>query len=218
MLSKMNLKYLYFVLSFLFCTSVFAQNDFEGKIVLKISGDQTSDINYFIKQNKIRMEMNAEGNEAIILYNLEDSKTFMIMPDQEMYMEMQGIDYKSQMESEGKSSNITRTGEFKDINGYKCERWVIKDDDSEVEAWMTNELGSFFMLTNPMNKGEQNNWQEKLQGNYFPMKVEVKEDGEIESSMEVLSVNKIALKDDLFTIPEGYQKFDMPNMNIFKQD
>jgi len=26
------------------------------------------------------------------------------------------------------------------------------------------------------------------------------------------------LKDDLFTIPEGYQKFDMPNMNMFKQN
>ncbi len=83
---------------------------------------------------------------------------------------------------------------------------------------MTDELGSFFMLVNPMNKGAQNNWQEKLQGNYFQMKVEVMEDGEKKSSMEVLSVDKMSLKDDLFAIPSGYQKFDMPNLDLYKQN
>jgi hypothetical protein len=50
------------------------------------------------------------------------------------------------------------------------------------------------------------------------MKVDVIEDGEKTSSMEVLSVNEMSLKDDLFEVTPGMQKFDMPDMNMFKQD
>ncbi|MDO8549032.1 MAG: DUF4412 domain-containing protein [Ignavibacteria bacterium] len=141
------------------------------------------------------------------------------MPEQKMYMEL-GSDYMPQndVKMEGKSPNIKRTGEFKDIKGYKCEKWIIKDDDNMVEAWMTDELGSFYMMTNPMNRGAQDKWQKQLQGNYFPMKVEVIEDGEKKSSMEILSVNKMSLNADLFTLPKGFQKFDMPNMNMYKQN
>ncbi|MDO8549033.1 MAG: hypothetical protein Q7S39_02635 [Ignavibacteria bacterium] len=52
-------------MSFILCTSVFAQSDFEGKVVMRISGDQTTDIDYFIKGENIRMEMNAEENNFI---------------------------------------------------------------------------------------------------------------------------------------------------------
>jgi len=67
-----------------------------------------------------------------------------------------------------------------------------------------------------MDKDAQNKWQQKLQGNYFPMRVDVIEDGEKKSSMEVLSVNEMSLKEDLFKVPPGYQKFSMPNMDMFK--
>ena len=50
------------------------------------------------------------------------------------------------------------------------------------------------------------------------MKVSVLEDDEKKSSMEVLSVDKTALSDDLFTVPKGFQKFDMQNMDIYKQN
>ncbi len=53
---------------------------------------------------------------------------------------------------------------------------------------------------------------------YFPMKVDVMEDGEKKSAMEVLSVNKMSLKADLFTLPKGFQKFDMQNMDMDKQN
>jgi hypothetical protein len=120
---------------------------------------------------------------------------------------------------EDEMGDIERTGEFKEINGYKSEKWIFNDEDNNVvEAWMTDELGNFFMMMNPMDQSAQEKWRQKLQGNFFPMKVVVTEDGEKVSSMEVLSVNEMSLKDDLFRVSPGMQKFDMPNMNMLKQN
>lgn len=215
MLSKIYFSCQFLLFALFLCTAAFAQNNFEGKVTMKISGDdQTSNIDYFIKGDNIRMEMKADQGSVIILYNQKDSKTYMIMPEQKMYMDLQGFDNltKGDLQSEDKSPNINRTGEFKDINGYNCEKWIIRDEDNVVEAWMTDKLGNFFMMTNPMNKNSQDNWQKELQGNFFPMKVDVMEDGEKKTSMEVLSINKTTLGSDLFIVPKGFQKFDMTNM------
>jgi len=220
MLNKNNLKNLFTVLLFALCSVTLAQNEFEGKVVMRMTGDQTVNMDYFVKENRMRMEMNAEEGKFIMLYDQRDSKTSLIMPEQKMYMEFQANEYMNEndMNDEDKSPDINKTGEFKDINGYKCEKWIINDEDNTVEAWMTDQLGSFFMMSNPMVEGSQERWKNQLQGNYFPMLVNVMKDGELESSMEVLSVNKMSLNDDLFLIPKDYQKFDMPNMNMFKQN
>jgi hypothetical protein len=218
MFSKLNLFGLVTLILFFFGASVFAQTGFEGKVALRITGDETADIDYFIKGKNIRMEMEAKGNKAVILYDFKDQKTIMLMPGQNMYMEFNANQFMTENDkkNDDKADNIKRTGETKEINGYKCEKWIYKDDDGLVEAWMTDKLGNFYMMMNPMDKDAQNKWQQKLQGNYFPMRVDVIEDGEKKSSMEVLSVNEMSLKEDLFKVPPGYQKFSMPNMDMFK--
>lgn len=218
MLSKLNLHGQVIFIVFFLSVSVFAQTGFEGKVAMRITGDETADIDYFIKGNNLRMEMDADGNKGVILYDLKDQKTTMLMPGQNMYMEYK-LDrsmIKNDTKHSDKTDDIKRTGETKEINGYKCEKWIFKEDGDLVEAWMTDELGNFYMMMNPMDKEAQNEWQQKLQGNYFPMKVDVIEDGEKTSSMEVLSVDEMSLKDDLFKVPPGYKKFDMPNMDMFK--
>ena len=220
MLSRINYGYFFVFSFFIFCLSSFAQQDFEGKVVLRISGDETSDITYFIKGDDLRMEIESDGNNVIILHNANEPKSFILMPEQEMYMEIQSNDNESDSETGNNSNEVSKTGEFKDINGYNCEKWIFIEDGKTVEAWMTNELGGFFIMQNPMSGGTQDSWQQRLVGDYFPMLVvEMNESGETESTMEVLAVDQMSLETDLFVIPEGYQKFDMPtipNMDMFK--
>jgi hypothetical protein len=223
MYSKLNFACFIILISFFFSISVSAQSDFEGKIALRISGDdETTDMDYFIKGENIRMEVDAEDNSAVILFNTKNKKTTMMMPGQNMYMEFDVNQYMPETDNDNdideEIGDIERTGEYKDINGYKSEKWIFKDEDNIVEAWMTDELGNFYMMMNPMDNSSQEKWKQKLQGNYFPMKVDVIEDGEKTSSMEVLSVNKMSLNEDLFKVAPGMQKFDMPNMNMFKQN
>jgi len=193
-------------------TLTFAQSDFEGKIVLKILDEGNSfDVDYFIKGDKMKMEMNAAEGAMAILFNKSENKTYMIMPQQSMYMEFNVMDMMGSEELDADDPDITKTGEYLDINGYKCEKWIIKENNEIVEAWMTDELGSFFMMDNPFAMNSKT-WQQELAGNFFPMRVDVVEGSEKQKVLEVVSVNKMSLSNDLFVIPAGYQKFDMPNM------
>jgi len=193
-------------------TLTFAQSDFEGKIVLKILDEGNSfNVDYFIKGDKMKMEMNAAEGAMAILFNKSENKTYMIMPQQSMYMEFNVMDMMGSEELDADDPDITKTGEYLDINGYKCEKWIIKENNEIVEAWMTDELGSFFMMDNPFAMNSKT-WQQELAGNFFPMRVDVVEGSEKQKVLEVVSVNKMSLSNDLFVIPAGYQKFDMPNM------
>ena len=201
------------------CTSFFAQSNFEGKVVLRISEDEITDINYFVKGENIRMEMSADENKIVILFNQKNNKIIMLMSDQNMYMELDGDQYMPYMDNpDEETGDIIRTGEFESINGYKCEKWIIKDEENTIEAWMTDELGNFYMIMNPLDETAQNEWQQKLHGNFFPMKVMEMENDENISTMEVLSVDKTSLKSDLFKVPKGMQKFEMPGMDMNKQN
>lgn len=196
-----------------FSVQAFSQNDFEGKVVLKISEDETAaDVDYFVKDEKTRMEMKSNHGSMVLLYDQKSNKTLMMMPEQKMYMEFNAMDFMQHDESSDNSdTDINRTGEYKDINGYNSEKWIIKEDDETIEAWMTDELGGFFMMNNPMGQN-QNTWQKELAGKFFPMRVDIIEGSEKKKVLEVLSVNKMSLNNDLFDVPQGFKKLDMPNM------
>jgi hypothetical protein len=212
------------VLSILFCSSNPAQEQFEGKITMRVSSEKTSsdkpmDMDYFIKGSKFRVEMKSDHGNSVILHDQKDQKTYMVMPDQKMYMELDANSYisKSNSKSEEQTPDIQKTGEFKELNGYKCEKWIIKEENETIVAWMTDQLSGFYMMNDPMTSSSKNAWMQELAGNYMPMKVENLGSNENKVSLEVVSVNKMKLSSDLFEVPKDFQKFQMPNMNVDKQ-
>jgi hypothetical protein len=195
-----------------FASLSFAQS-FEGKISMKVQDDETGYMDYLIKGDNIRIEMKGmseENNMGAFIYNAKTNSMLIVMPEQQMYMEipfgMYDFDDEEVTEQE---MDFDITGETKVINGYKCEKWIFKDEGQTVEAWMTNGLGGFFMFNNPMDQSPKSAWQSKLEaGNYFPM--QVIEGGKV--VMEVVSVDKKNLSNDLFSVPNGFKKFEMPGM------
>lgn len=204
-------------------TKAYSQS-FEGEIVLKITGkDQNKPqvVDYYCKGSKIRFEAKSEEGEAgAMVLDTKNYDALILMPAQKMYMT---YNYKSQlggvrdtMNKAMEKGNVKMTDETKDINGYKCEKWTFKDDDgTSGEAWMTKGISNFFFFSNPLGgNNDQPEWQKKLTNEgYFPMMVTTKNaDGEVESSMEVTSIEKKSLDESLFTPPDDYKKMDMPMM------
>lgn len=228
------MKYKYYVTSlFIFLISVsasFAQNSFEGKIKFKIThdGDEMF-LDYFIKGDNMRMEMN-ENKEAVFIKTTD--KSLILMPEEKSYMDlnnsifskmpgMMGMNKEDNNDKEKEFDiNKYRTGKTMTILGYNCEQWIIKDDedDGDVEAWVTDELGNFMLLKSPMGSGFSPEWSSSVNNRgFFPMLVISREDGEEISRFEAKEVDKKNLDDNLFSPPSDFEEMKIPGMdNLFK--
>jgi outer membrane lipoprotein-sorting protein len=211
---------IFVMLGLLFLSAtITAQNTFEGKVKFKVSGDDSdkaSVIDYFIKDDKIRMEVK-DAMGAVIIFDKSTVK--MLMESQGMYMEYPRDMMMGQMEHDNEKHNDefapTMTNNTKEILGYECKQWIMESDDGTIEMWVTDELGSFVPMQSPMGGGEVPDWQKQMaDGNFFPMLVIVNDDGDKISAFEVVEVNKQDLNDNLFSVPKGLKKMDMP----FKMD
>ncbi len=209
-----------FIFAFQIITS--AQPKFEGKVNMKMTYQgESHNMSYLIKGNKIRMEVSEGGHSAVMIFDEGNKKMMMIMPQQNMYMEIP-VDQNTadNMDQDNKDVEFTKTGETKTINGYKCEKWLYKSNDDQGVAWMTKELGAFTMFSGGSMRGSDNKpeWMKEIESEgAFPMEVDIKDkDGKDQGKLEVTSVQKESLDASLFTVPSGYKKFEMPGMNSGK--
>ncbi len=203
------------LLVFVFATGILsAQTQFEGKLKFKTyEQGQGESINYFVKSNKFRIESPDDGmGQGYMIFNNDTKIMTMVMVDQQMYMEMP-IDGSAQVMDDDEDFYFNNTGETMEINGYLCDKFEFADDEGPGIAWMTQELGPFFFLDDPEGNS-QSTWQQQIMNEgYFPMLVEQENtSGELEKVFEIEEITPMPLDDNLFSIPSGFQKFDMPNM------
>jgi len=218
---KIKSRLLYLTLGMLICLGnfVFAQTSFEGKIKLQVSDEgERNTIEYLVKGERIRFDIADADAMGSMIFDAKKRSMMILMPQQNMYMEMDlnltGAD--SYFEGDSYRGKIKRTGEKKTIKGYDCEKWIAEEDGQIIESWLTDQLGGFMFYGNPMD-GSGADWKSKLSTpNLFPLLVNVFESGKLVSSMEVLEINSQKLENSLFLPPSGYQKFEMPSFNIQK--
>ncbi|HKI77502.1 MAG TPA: DUF4412 domain-containing protein [Ignavibacteriaceae bacterium] len=198
-----------------FSVSSFSQNKFAGKVEIALkdkSGDNSMD--YYIKGNKIRMDIQSPQGEARLILDQENKKISMLMPSMKMYMSFPWDKMVSGAQGNNDNKNnmsFKKTGETKTINGYKCEKWLMTGDEGTTEAWMTDELGRFMFFDSPMSGKSKPEWQQELSnGNNFPMLIIHKDSDGNENRLEVTKVEKMDLSDDFFGIPSGYNEMKMP--------
>lgn len=215
--------FLFFSVSF----SIQSQSYFEGKIKFKITqDDEVAYMDYFMKEDKIRLEV-GDNSEAVFITNSKGS--LLLMPEEKMYMDLNksvlnnfpGMN-KTQNEESNTEEEIDftkyKTGKVKSISGYECHQWVFKEeDDNEVEAWLTDELGNFMLMQNPMGGGYSPGWSSSVKNSgFFPLLVVTKdEDGEEISRFEASEIKEESLSDEIFTPPPDYSEMKIPGMDSF---
>ena len=221
---------------------------FEGKVRMQMSDGPAKSsevvlIDYLIKEGLFRMEMQPtdksgknSGSPISIIMDGKKEEATMLMPSEKMYMVMSTAQKTSPSTATprgdaprpaaGKMPNVTfeKTGETETILGYKCEKYLLKEENKTIAMWLTSELGDFAgfgpTATGAMagmkggNRAAAQAWAGSLVGKgLFPMRVVgTTPDGKENLRMEVTAIEKKSLPASDFAPPAGWKKFEMPNM------
>jgi hypothetical protein len=194
----------------------YSQSKFEGKVVIETSGiDGSGTLNYYIKGQNIRLDMNSARGEVNALFDRANKKVLMIMPAMKMYMEFPMDLMKDNSENENmdnETDKFEKTGEMKKINGYNCEKWIMKENNGSTEAWMTKDLGGFMFFDSPMGNKSESTWQKDIEesGNFPMLVIQKNNEGDEISKFNVLTVVSMNLDDSFFKVPDGYSQMKMP--------
>ena len=206
----------------------FAAGTVEGKVSLAITANKGRPMNldYSLKGQKVRMDMQAEGNQVASIMDMAKLEMLMLMPDQQMYMVMpikQPVEQALAKQGES-TADIEVTGKTDTILGYKCSQILVKDKGTVTEMWVAEGLGMFMGLGGggPMGGGMMGGrksanaakWEEALKGKGgFPLRVITRDaKGKDTFKLEATKIEPGTLPDSLFSPPAGYQKFEMPNL------
>lgn len=199
-------------------TAVLAQaslhaQGFEGVIEFtKTTGPVVTNYKYFVKGDHIRIEeISARGEvQGIMLVDTRDKTVTALSPERKLFMDVPNMRLPKDVKAD-----VKKTGEMKDMAGYKCEKWVVKSpsEDRQMSYWVAQDAFDFFIpLLETLNrKDEQAVFFLKIDGakGVFPMLgVEQKMDGSEVSRLEVTKVTRSAQKPALFEVPAGYNKFE----------
>lgn len=193
-----------------------AQN-FEGVIHYqfdKMEQQTMDDIEYMIKNNKIRMQFGMGAQSGAMLYNSNESKMTFIMDKMKSYMsmDMNDMSQESNYDSKWDESEVQKTGQTKQVAGHSCEIWTLASDQGEkLTMCMADDLGTFMTPGNPMARQHAPDWaKEIITEGFMPLEVVEESGGDETVQMKATKIEEKSLSDHLFEIPEGYR--DMSGM------
>ena len=205
--------------------------DFEGRIDMTMSnpesGNQsTAVIAVYIKTPKIRMETTeavdagSGGKDGslsfVVIRNTETSESYMIMPEQKMYIVIKDEKGGNVTGSSQSADAYEPTGRTQTILGYRAMEYASTGGGSYTEMWLATGLGKFLMTGSQQDKkAPPKGWEKFLEdNNLFPLKVtEYKEKGgSMTYQLEVTRIDQGSQPDSLFEPPADYQKLDPGGM------
>ncbi|NLI96680.1 MAG: DUF4412 domain-containing protein [Synergistaceae bacterium] len=164
-----------------------AAAEFSAEMVMKGPDGQAMNGKVFVKGQKIRQEMQQDGETVVTILRVDRRLSWILMVDEKAYLEM-----KMRESSEDPSlvektdpAKVRRLGK-ETVNGFLCEKVQVTDNGTVVTQWISEELA-------------------------WPIKGEVKSPKGI-SSHEYRNIRKGGVSDSLFEIPPGFQKMAVPGM------
>lgn len=175
-------------------------------------------IEYMTRRGKIRIAIGTGGSAApaaAMVYVPEDGMIYTLLPAASMYTEMSMADISARAQADtvpGRGGRgaprppvVTHTKNFELIAGHRCEHVLISQGTAKTDVCMGKGLGAFVMPTMGGNEA----WNQVMtEANGFPLKV-VDVTGKV--VMEVVKIERKALPEALFGVPDSYTK--MPSFN-----
>ena len=171
-----------------------APPQFKADMQMSGPGGGTMNGKAFFGGSKVRMELDIAGQNQIMIVDISKKIVYMLMPDEKMYMEMPA-DSPGSMRAPKvdpmdpanpcSTAGVTvckRIGS-ETVNGYPTEKWELKIDGQQMTAWI---------------------------GTKLRMPIRTKStDG---TTMEFRNIVEGAQPANLFVVPPGYEKMEMPGM------
>lgn len=204
------------LLSFALFPNIMEGQDFEGEILYsKETKADTSFYSYKIKGDKIRIE-ELDSKFNLLNYMIVDVRrqsVHAVNPRRKIYVELPPrtrLNFKDTSEFV-----IYKTENYKNIKGYKCYQWRVrnKKQDTEIAYWVS---GGFFDRFNEfvklINRKEKNSiYFLHIPNSYgfLPLlAVERSILREFRMQHEVLKIEKKNYSAALFEIPNDYKRFE----------
>lgn len=205
-----------------FASLTYAQSGFEGTLtyVIKTEQGQTQSMEYSVKGNKVRMDMDIPGVPAsmkpAIIFDNDTNTMYTVINQLKSYMAIPMDSLKDEKNKFNDSEKPVKTGKTKMIAGVKCEEWKIKDKKEETILWNAPHFGNFiFGRGSGFFGGDRPpDWADELIKNgFFPFQIINKDpQGNVVMTMEVTHVDRKKLDASLFKVPSDYNKMNMPLM------
>jgi outer membrane lipoprotein-sorting protein len=176
-----------FILALLFLLAGAAQSaEFSATMITKAGGRQTQG-KIFVKGDKIRNEMKADGGTQISIIRLDKKVMWLIMPAEKTCMEMpMNPQATGQMMIERPQEQEMKLLGKETINGYETEKYEIsvrhRGKAVKQYIWLSKKLG-------------------------MPIKMAAADGSH---SMEYRDIQEGGVPDALFKPPKGYQKMQVP--------
>lgn len=194
-------------------TAAFASGPFQGTIKFtKTIGPVTANYVYYVKGDKIRVEELSENGEVqgIMIVDTKANSVKALSPERKMF-----IDVPNKRPARETEVYVQKTNNTKMVNGYNCTEVKVsgKSDGREVTFWVADDDFDFMVpLLETLNRKDKLATYfmniPNLDG-FFPMVgVERKTDGVELTKLQVNTVDKGDLNNDLFEIPADYAKFE----------
>ena len=211
-MKKLSIQSILVILSpLIFQVSLFAQANFEGKIVYKISyKDLPAEMKNYenmlpkemtiqLKGNKSRVEQKQMMGTNVIVSDMDQKNGFMemVMGGQKLRMNISTEEFDKQ---EGKIENIEYLDETKTIAGYPCKKAIIKDDD-----------GNLAMTIYYTEKIKNQPQKEFIGLNGFPLEYSMSQNG-INMLMTADQVTEEAVSDAIFEKSDGFKDISQADL------
>lgn len=192
-----------------------AQSGFEGTVTMRL--EQGHEMQYSMRGGKIRVDMSGQGQPMAMIMNPSTHTALMVMPAQQMYMQMSTSNMEGAIAEHRDKYELTKSGKSEVVAGHKCEYWHVHekggDAGDDADVCVAGDLGKFFAFQNPMHRGVAPAWQSSLgDADGFPLKVVSVKDGKPVTTLEVTKIEKKSLDPAMFEAPAGYRKMDMPDV------
>lgn len=200
-----------FAILFLTQISLFAQGNFEGKIVYQISyKDLPAEMKNYeamlpkemtiqLKGNKSRVEQNQMMGRNVVVSDMDRKNGFMEMEmgGQKLRMNISTEEFDQQ---ESKIENIEYVNETRNIAGYPCKKAIIKDD------------GGNLVMTLFYTEKIKNRAQKQFIGlKGFPLEYSMTQNG-INMLMTASVVSEESISDGIFEKSEGFQDISQADL------
>jgi len=157
--------------------------EFSADFVVQTPDEEDMTGKIFVKGDKVRHEMKAEGEEQTMIVRPDKGVTWMIMTEEKMYME---IPYQSDNQAfeewtAEKESKAKLVGE-ETVSGIQCKKYESDEDGEKTYFWVSKKYP-------------------------FPLKVQ-----DSASTLEYKNIKEDKIPDSQFELPAGLKKMPMSPM------
>ncbi len=207
------LRYLFVLYLILLQATTQAQKTFEGKLSMSISkGKEVTNRTIWVKNDQIRVEETIGNNpkkKTIYLIDGGEKKGYILSKDRKLYMETNP--WQPAEEIDVTNPTVTETDNILQV---QVEKWELMEKDSKRSITFYFSPNDFHFyrvmlrLLPERDYAEQLFLQLPLADDVMPMKAAWKDlNGQLIYQLNVTDLKSFAPPDQLFTIPEGYEKF-----------